>query len=542
MSVDDAIRTSLEQLVRPVDDPDAIVTQVNQRRARQRRRRNMGRALAAAALVIVLGVTAAAVRLPGSDDEVTAGVPDGALSSLSVPPAGEVVADQLVDGTPVWVVRHGDETVSVIDAVSPHQPFGTGQLVGWCATSRLFEDPQWGSVFDEHGEKRAGPAPSGLGAYEVGPVADGRVVVSPPSSPRGDDGASTAPEAQGPFCYGDERNYNPGTLLLHDVGGMRSVTLADAMDAPEGDLVLVRGSTIVLTPEGATVCPSIVDRRPLRPRCDVAAPELALGEGRMSATLTGTFLARIGEGALIDVVFVAGVVLAEDEVGAGLGDLDPQAVERCRRHLDDYGVGAKLLVARTAGGEYEAECWIHGQVAKSPPEGEPFDLAVIGVRADGTAELIRAGYVDSTVLPSGGPADDAHADGPAFEVLAVTDATEPMGTLRSAVRQEELVELWSASGGEGPAPVVDLERWVVVSMTIPDDACPPELTRLELAGMVLTPVFTEPPGGCRLPLIPKTFIAALERATLTPSFVLRLPGDEVYGYNEQQLHVEVRSP
>lgn len=320
MSVDDAIRTSLEQLVRPVGDPDAIVTQVNQRRARQRRRRNMGRALAAAALVVVLGVTAAAIRLPGSDDEVTAGVPGGDLStSLSVPPAGEVVADQLVDGTPVWVVRHGDETVSVIDAVSPHQPFGTGHLVGWCATSRLFEDPQWGSVFDEHGEKRAGPAPSGLGAYEVGPVADGRVVVSPPSSRRGDNGSSTAPEAQGPSCYGDERNYNPGTLLLHDVGGMRSVTLADAMDVPEGDLVLVRDSTILLTPEGATVCPSVVDRRPTRPSCDdVAAPELALGEGRMSATLTGTFLARVGDDALFDVVFVSGVVLAEDEVGEGL--------------------------------------------------------------------------------------------------------------------------------------------------------------------------------------------------------------------------------
>ena len=545
MSVDDTIRTSLEQLVRPVEDPDVIVAQVNHRRAQHRRRRNTGRALAAAALLVALGVTAAAVGPPGSEhDEVTAGVPDSLPStSLTVPPAGAVVADQLGDGTPVWVVRHDNETVSVLDALSTHQPFGVGHLVGWCATSNGFEDPQWGSTFDAQGEKRAGPAPSGLRAYEVGPIADGQVLVSPPASPRGDDGESTAPAAEGPPCYGDDPQYNAGTLQLHDVGDTRSVTLEGAMTAPVGDLVLVRGSTILLTPEGATVCPSDDGLRPTRPRCDgVAAPELALGEGRMWATLTGTFLARVGEDVLLDVAFVSGLALHDDDGVAGLGDVEPQAAGLCRPHLDDYGVDADLLVARTVGGEYEVECWVHGQVAKSPPEGAPFDLAVIGVRADGTAELIRAGYIDSTVLPSGAPADDAHGGGPTFEVLAVIDATEPMGTLRSAVDQEELVELWSATDGVGPAPVVDLEQWVVVSMTIPDDDCPPELTRFESEWMVFTPVFTEPLGACRLPLIPKTFVAALDRATLAPSFVLRLPGDEVYGYDEQQLRVEVRSP
>ena len=111
----------------------------------------------------------------------------------------------------------------------------------------------------------------------------------------------------------------------------------------------------------------------------------------------------------------------------------------------------------------------------------------------------------------------------------------------SALSEEEMVELWGASGGDGPSPVVDLEQWVVVSMTIPDDACPPELTSFESDWMVLTPVFTEPPGGCRLPLIPKTFVVALDRAMPVPSFVLRLPGDEVYGYDEQQLRIELRS-
>ncbi|CAN5859314.1 hypothetical protein BH24ACT3_BH24ACT3_13580 [soil metagenome] len=54
----------------------------------------------------------------------------------------------------------------------------------------------------------------------------------------------------------------------------------------------------------------------------------------------------------------------------------------------------------------------------------------------------------------------------------MSPADEPMGTLRAAVDPAELDELWAAVGFDGPLPDVDFEQRVVISVTIPDDACP----------------------------------------------------------------------
>lgn len=127
-----------------------------------------------------------------------------------------------------------------------------------------------------------------------------------------------------------------------------------------------------------------------------------------------------------------------------------------------------------------------------------------------------------------------------FEVLAAVEAgPEEVGSLRSAVTRAEYEALWQGVDGKGPAPAVDLDRNVVVSITIPDDACPPTLTGFDRDGDVLTPRFVETASACDEPLIPKTFVVALDREAVTPSFTLRLPGQPVYGFDEQVLAVAV---
>ncbi len=93
-------------------------------------------------------------------------------------------------------------------------------------------------------------------------------------------------------------------------------------------------------------------------------------------------------------------------------------------------------------------------------------------------------------------------------------------------------------------PTVDFDEQVIVSITIPDDACPPSLERFDRDGsanpVTLEPVFVEPTGECDEPLIPKTFIAALDRSSIGADngrFVLRLGGSPAYGYAEQRLEI-----
>jgi hypothetical protein len=89
---------------------------------------------------------------------------------LDVPPRGGVAASFLADGRPVFVVHHGDGSVSVVDAFSSHRPYGLEDLVAWCPSTREFVEVAHEARFDEFGSWRsAGPAPEGLAtfAFEV---------------------------------------------------------------------------------------------------------------------------------------------------------------------------------------------------------------------------------------------------------------------------------------------------------------------------------------------------------------------------------------
>lgn len=128
----------------------------------------------------------------------------------------------------------------------------------------------------------------------------------------------------------------------------------------------------------------------------------------------------------------------------------------------------------------------------------------------------------------------------AFRVLGMGERGEPMGTLRAAYDEGELSALWSDAGLPADPPAVDFEAQVVLSITIPDDACPPTLERFDVDGTTIEPVFVEPSGPCRTPLIPKTFVVAVDWASTGPSFHLFLPGDATYGFDDSVLAVSVR--
>ena len=89
---------------------------------------------------------------------------------------------------------------------------------------------------------------------------------------------------------------------------------------------------------------------------------------------------------------------SDDDGWMGEG-VDPVAAAWCIPHVGDFGVEATLVAAVTTTGEYVAECWIDGAVAKSPPMGRRYDRAVIGVRPDGSATLLRAGYRENLSPP-----------------------------------------------------------------------------------------------------------------------------------------------
>ncbi|WP_421118038.1 hypothetical protein ACE2AJ_11590 [Aquihabitans daechungensis] len=120
-----------------------------------------------------------------------------------------------------------------------------------------------------------------------------------------------------------------------------------------------------------------------------------------------------------------------------------------------------------------------------------------------------------------------------FDLLGMTATSEDrIGRLEAAQSQRELDELWSAagldeaSGGMNAfnAPEIDFDEQVVVSITIPDDACPPTLTAFQRDGTSIQPRFVEPQNGCEEPLIPKVFVAALDWASTGDEFLLTFVG------------------
>lgn len=390
--------THLDDPAPPVPDVRLADAAIAEGRRRLRRRRLAGGSLGAAALALVVAISVFQVR--ADDPSVVAGSGDDA-TTFAAPSAGEAVPDELADGTPVWVVGHDDGTVTIVDAASAHRPYGVAQLVGWCAAARGFVDPQYGSQYDEFGLAVAGPAPHGLRAATLEPV-NGTVDAAPhelEKRPRRERRPVSVEGAD--FCLppgGYKPGFNPRSLMLHDLGGrIPAKSLDDAVaDAERGDLLFVDDGTILIRDSGAIACLNTHQMGSLPPECDgVPVQGVEPLPNQSWAVLNGSFLARFDGDSIADIRYINGWIPRTSENHGWSGELiDPDAARWCAPHVGDYGIDADLVAAFPRHDDYEAECWIDGHVAKSPLGGRPFDRAVIAVRANGTADMIRATYRD----------------------------------------------------------------------------------------------------------------------------------------------------
>lgn len=156
------------------------------------------------------------------------------------------------------------------------------------------------------------------------------------------------------------------------------------------------------------------------------------------------------------------------------------------------------------------------------------------------AGLVVVVYRDSPQSVTAGPTEDtADSSTVTFEVLSVSAGyLNGLGVLRTASSAVELSGLWDLASATEPVPTIDFDEQVVVSITIPDDACPPTLEAFDRDGSTVAPRFVESSGVCDdLLVIPRTYVAALDRSTTGPAFRLVLDGQPQFEFGETFLHV-----
>ncbi len=182
--------------------------------------------------------------------------------------------------------------------------------------------------------------------------------------------------------------------------------------------------------------------------------------------------------------------------------------------------------------------------------------ALIFLGAIGALALSRSGDQRITADGPTNPPSTRPATGPteterSREPVAVSEVlgmgergSNPMGTLRSASTPSELANAWVAAGLDGPPPDVDFAEKVVVSITIPDDACPSVLAGFSRDASTLEPIFFNGQkfGGCAQPLIPWTHLVTLDWGSTGDSFRLFLPGQSTYDFADQVLEVKRPTP
>ncbi len=305
------MRELLEQATETPSASSADVVRIMGRARRMRRmsvllRACAGVTLAAASVVVYRGV----VR---TDTAPSLRVGPASPSTLTAPPRGEASAERLADGTPVWVVRHGDDTVSVVSATSTHAPFGLQQLVGWCASSRGFEEGMNGSTWDEYGHRRGGPAPTAL------PIAPS--VLTGRHLQAGSLIANTAVAGQRPStsCLGNlAAGFDPGTARQHRFTRRDATTLQhverEVADHPSGHVEFVTGAAIVVAPDNSVrLCPArtskpetVCTTGPTVQGIDAAGLRSAQAHPGAFIVIRGDLLLRPGAHTVADITFVHG--------------------------------------------------------------------------------------------------------------------------------------------------------------------------------------------------------------------------------------------
>jgi hypothetical protein len=231
---------------------------------------------------------------PLTGDEIA----DAGASILDAPPISKVAAANLADGRPVFVVHHEDGSLSVIDGISTHRPWGLAYAVTWCSSSRTFDDVYHGSKWTEDGVYMIGPAPTGLVTYETTVLGDGSVRVGSQlePSPRG---THSDFKPTGPFCDGS------GDTIDVSVPSDLFDSPSAAIEAAPDGWIVVQARLVATTPGEVFLCsidPSqgsvCADHGP------VVGVDPSRVEGMPESVVAGPFLARVQDGSFVDLTVV----------------------------------------------------------------------------------------------------------------------------------------------------------------------------------------------------------------------------------------------
>lgn len=217
--------------------------------------------------------------------------------ALARPTPGEVRPDLLPDGTPVWVVGHGDGSADVLLGFDPHTPFGLGKLLWWCEPAAAFDNPHHGSKWDEYGIKIGGPTPTGLRSYDLRVDGD-RLVLgplrnAPPTTVR----ASGPPEHERQWCFG-----NDAPVSYHRFEGWRLWdSPAEAVAAAPEGWILLEGELATDHIDGRVHLCASAGCEDRVPAANVEVPPPDLEFGPLGA---GRFIAQVHDGQFVGVTRV----------------------------------------------------------------------------------------------------------------------------------------------------------------------------------------------------------------------------------------------
>ncbi len=138
-----------------------------------------------------------------------------------------------------------------------------------------------------------------------------------------------------------------------------------------------------------------------------------------------------------------------------------------------------------------------------------------------TTMLVTTTVVLSTGTEATTPAVDAAATG--FEVLAVGTDVAFMGRVDAVTGADHLESMWRFYRLPSPVPAVDFDEAIVVFYARAEDACPDDITGLDVEGTEVAPVFTPPEGFCAQPLVSTAYAIAINRSVVPERFTAILP-------------------
>ena len=256
----------------------------------------MKRSVVATGLVIGVVVVVGAVTVGANllrDDE------PGPAGSLRRPNAGQVRADYLADGTPVWVIGHQDGSVDVLSGFDTHVPFNLGKMLWWCPSVRGLENPNHGSKWDEYGVRIGGPAPAGLASWEVDLRSSRVLVGSPRPAPPLDAPVFGPPEHERDWCVPAE-----DPVVFHTFDGWevwKSPTAA--VEAAPDEWILVEGQLVADRVEQRVLLCGLAGCADSVVAANVAVPPPDM-DPRFGPLGGSRFIAHVRDGALDDVTRV----------------------------------------------------------------------------------------------------------------------------------------------------------------------------------------------------------------------------------------------